>query len=63
MPLIKGKSKSAFRSNVATETRAGEAKGMSPDKAVKRAVAISYSEAGEKRKRKIGLANALRGKR
>jgi hypothetical protein len=55
MPLIKGKSRAAFSQNVKTEIAAG--------KPQKQAVAIAYSEAGEKRKRKIGLANALRGKR
>ena len=63
MPLIKGKSKAAFRSNVATETKAGEAKGMSPEAAAKRGVAIAYSEAGEKRKRRNALADAIRGRR
>lgn len=52
MPLMKGKSRAAFSSNVATEERAG--------KPPKQAVAIAYSEAGERRKRKNGLADALR---
>lgn len=45
MPLKKGKSKAAFKSNVRTEVRAG--------KPVKQAVAIAYSEkrGGKKRKR------------
>jgi hypothetical protein len=44
MPLLPGKSKAAFSTNVATEVDAGKARGMSKDKAVKRAVAIAYSE-------------------
>lgn len=41
MPLDPGKSKSAFSHNVATEINAGKKKSQ--------AVAIAYSEAGEKR--------------
>lgn len=52
MPLIKGKSRAAFSSNVATEERAGKPANV--------ATAIAYSEAGDKRKRKNGLADALR---
>jgi hypothetical protein len=46
MPLKKSTSKSAFKSNVRTEVKAG--------KPVKQAVAIAYSEkrAAEKKKRK-----------
>jgi hypothetical protein len=44
MPLEKSKSKKAFNKNIATETKALEAKGKSPKKAVKQAVAIAYSE-------------------
>jgi len=55
MPLIKGKSKAAFSQNVKTEIAAG--------KPQKQAVAIAYSEAGEKRKRRAALADAIRGKR
>lgn len=44
MPLIKSKSPKAFNKNVATETRAIEAKGKSPKKAVKQSVAIAFSE-------------------
>lgn len=40
--LKKGKSKKAFKENVATEVKAG--------RPVKQAVAIAYSEAGEKKK-------------
>ena len=43
MPLQKGKSKKAFSSNVKTEMAAG--------KPQKQAVAIAYSEAGEKKKK------------
>jgi len=52
MPLIPGKSKSAFKQNIATEVKSG--------RPVKQAVAIAYSESGEKRKRKSGLAKALK---
>lgn len=44
MPLIKGKSKSAFKQNIKTEIAAG--------KPQKQAVAIAYSEKGEKKKGK-----------
>lgn len=44
MPLDKGKSKKARSANIATEVRAG--------KPIKQAVAIAYSEAGEKKKKK-----------
>lgn len=44
MPLEKGKSKKTFNKNVSTETKALEAKGKSPKKAVKQAVAIAFSE-------------------
>ena len=43
MPLQKGKGKKAFSSNVKTEMAAG--------KPQKQAVAIAYSEAGEKKKK------------
>ena len=58
MPLMPGKSKAAFSSNVATEVDAGKARGMSKQKAVKRAVAIAYSErrrAGRKQSFHEGL--------
>lgn len=42
MPLEKSKSKKAFNKNVGKETKALEAKGKSPKKAVKQAVAIAY---------------------
>ena len=42
MPLEKSKSKKAFVKNVKTEVKALEAKGKSPKKAVKQAVAIAY---------------------
>ena len=55
MPLIKGKSKAAFGHNIGAELKAG--------KPMPQAVAIAYSEAGEKkRKRKNSLAAALKGK-
>ena len=44
MPLEKGKSEKAFKHNVRTEVKAG--------KPVKQAVAIAYSEKGEKKKKK-----------
>ena len=44
MPLQKGKSKKVRSANIATEVRAG--------KPVKQAVAIAYSEAKKKKKRK-----------
>jgi hypothetical protein len=44
MPLDKGKSKKAFSKNIKTEMAAG--------KPQKQAVAIAYSEAGEKKKKK-----------
>lgn len=47
MPLLKGraaKSSKGFSKNVGTEVRAG--------KPVKQAVAIAFSEAGEKKKKK-----------
>jgi hypothetical protein len=44
MPLDKGKSREAFSRNVKTEMAAG--------KSQKQAVAIAYSEAGEKKKKK-----------
>ena len=46
MPLKKGKSKKAFQDNIKTEIAAG--------KPQKQAVAIAYSEAGEKKKKKAG---------
>lgn len=52
MPLIPGKSKAAFKQNIKTEIAAG--------KPQKQAVAIAYSEAGEKRKRKSALARQAR---
>lgn len=52
MPLIKSKSKAAFKQNIKTEVAA--------DKPVKQAVAIAFSEAGEKRKRRAGLAAAIK---
>ena len=42
MPLKRGKSKSAFKSNIRTEVRAG--------KPVKQAVAIAYSERRRRKK-------------
>ena len=42
MPLQKGSSEKAFEHNVSTEVQAGKAKGMSKEKAVKRALAISF---------------------
>jgi Flp pilus assembly protein TadB len=42
MPLKKGTSNKAFQENIKTEMRAG--------KPMKQAVAIAYSEAGEKKK-------------
>ncbi len=48
MPLKKGKSDKAFKSNVKTEVKAIEAKGKSPAKAVKQAVAIAYAEKNRK---------------
>lgn len=51
MPLKKGKSKKAFSENVSTETKALEAKGKSPVKAVKQALAISYSQKRAARKK------------
>ena len=44
MPLQKGKSKKAFSKNIKTEMAAG--------KPQRQAVAIAYSEAGEKKKKK-----------
>ena len=44
MPLIKGGGKKAMSSNIRTEMAAG--------KPQKQAIAIAYSEAGEKRKKK-----------
>ena len=44
MPLISGKSKNAFSSNIETEMSAG--------KPQKQAVAIAYSKAGEGKKKK-----------
>lgn len=41
MPLVKGKSKAEFKQNIATEVSSG--------KPVKQAVAIAYSQAGEKK--------------
>lgn len=52
MPLEKGKSKKAFNKNVSTETKALEAKGKSPKKAVKQAVAIAFSEKRAAKKKK-----------
>ncbi len=46
MPLSKGKSKKAFAGNVKTEMAAG--------KPQKQALAIAYSEAGEKKRRSTG---------
>jgi hypothetical protein len=43
MPLEKSKSTKAFKKNIKTEVKAIEAKGKSPAKAVKQAVAIAYS--------------------
>ena len=44
MPLEKSTSPKAFKKNVAIETRAKEAEGKSPKKAVRQALAIAYSE-------------------
>ena len=44
MPLIKGGGKKAMSANIRTEMAAG--------KPQKQAIAIAYSEAGEKRKKK-----------
>lgn len=44
MPLKKSGSKKAFESNVTKETKHLEAKGKSPKKADKQAVAIAFSE-------------------
>lgn len=52
MPLEKGKSKKAFKHNVNTEVKALEAKGKSPKKAVKQAVAIAFSEKRGAKKKK-----------
>jgi len=46
MPLMSGKSKNAFSSNIETEMSAG--------KPQKQAVAIAYSKAGEGKKKKKG---------
>jgi hypothetical protein len=51
MPLKKGTSKKTFGKNVATETKALEAKGKSPKKAVKQAVAIAFSKKRESKKK------------
>lgn len=52
MPLEKSTSKKAFNKNVSTETKALEAKGKSPKKAVKQAVAVAFSEKREAAKKK-----------
>lgn len=52
MPLKKSASSKAFKSNVSTETKALEAKGKSPKKAVKQALAISYNKKREAKKKK-----------
>jgi len=52
MPLIKSASKKAFEKNVSTEVEAIKAKGKSPKKAVKQAVAIAYSVKREASKKK-----------
>ena len=52
MPLEKGKSKKAFVKNIKTEVKAIEAKGKSPKKAVKQAVAIAYNEKRKSLKKK-----------
>ena len=44
MPLKKGKSKKAFSDNIRTEMAAGKPQNQ--------AIAIAYSEAGEKKKKK-----------
>lgn len=44
MPLEKGKSKKAFSKNIKTEMAAG--------KSQRQSIAIAYSEAGEKKKKK-----------
>lgn len=53
MPLKKGTSKKSFKKNISTEVKALEAKGKSPAKAAKQAVAIAYSvkRAAEKKKK------------
>lgn len=43
MPLKKSKTKKAFKENVSTEVKALEAKGKSPKKAMKQAIAIAFS--------------------
>ena len=46
MPLKRGKSQKAIRSNIATEMRAGKSR--------EQAVAIAYSVAGKSKKRRRG---------
>ena len=52
MPLKKGTSKKTFSKNVSKETKSLEAKGKSPKKAVKQAVAIAYSKKRASAKKK-----------
>lgn len=52
MPLKKSTGKKAFKENVKTEVKAIEAKGKSPKKAVKQAVAIAYSVKDKAKKKK-----------
>lgn len=51
MPLKKGTSKKTFKENVKKETKAIEAKGKSPKKAVKQAVAIAFNEKRKSKKK------------
>lgn len=52
MPLLKGASKRVRSANIA--------KMISEGRPERQAVAIAYSEAGEKRKKRSALANALK---
>lgn len=64
MPLIKSSSNKARSQNIKTEIAAGEAKGIPKEKAIKRAVAIGYSEQRQAEgNRRNALADSLRGRR